>query len=58
MKRPEQREVEALVVALILAGRDGMKLGESTGISSWAFRIAFMAKTNVRFKFTHANQLG
>lgn len=31
MKRPEQKEVEALVVALILAGRDGMKLGESTG---------------------------
>ena len=31
MKRPEQREVEALVVALILAGRDGMKLGKSTG---------------------------
>ena len=31
MKRPEQTEVEALVVALILAGRDGMKLGESTG---------------------------
>lgn len=28
MKRPEQREVEALVVALILAGRDGMKLVE------------------------------
>lgn len=31
MKRQEEREVEALVAALILAGRDGMKLGKSTG---------------------------
>ena len=29
MKRTEEREVEALVAVLILAGRDGMKLGES-----------------------------
>lgn len=31
MKRTEEREVEASVAVLILAGRDGMKLGESTG---------------------------